>query len=87
MLESKGQAMTDLTNEVRWFRGEHVLRDPAQNKDAAFTLSERAKLDLEGLLPSAVLTIDQQVAMELEHIVSKSDPLEQVYRPHRFAGA
>src|SRR5512146_1830402 len=62
---------------VRWSRGEQVLRDPAKNKDAAFTLSERKALGIEGLLPPAVLTIEQQVAMELEHIFSKSDPLEQ----------
>lgn len=61
----------------RWSRGEQVLRDPAQNKDAAFTQSERHHLGVEGLLPPAVLTIQQQVAMELEHIFSKSDPLER----------
>ena len=61
----------------RWSRGEQVLRDPAQNKDAAFTHAERRKLGIEGLLPPAVLTIEQQVAMELEHIFSKNDPLEQ----------
>ena len=61
----------------RWSRGEQVLRDPAQNKDAAFTRIERRRLGIEGLLPPAVVTIEQQVAMELEHIFSKSDPLEQ----------
>ena len=61
----------------RWSRGEQVLRDPAQNKDAAFTGAERRRLGIEGLLPPAVLTIEQQVAMELEHIFSKNDPLEQ----------
>ncbi len=61
----------------RWSRGEEVLRDPALNKDLAFTAAERKKLGLEGLLPAAVLTIEQQIAMELEHIFSKSDPLEQ----------
>jgi malic enzyme len=48
-----------------------------QNRDAAFTQADRARLGLTGLLPSAVLTIQQQVAMELEHIFSKSEPLEQ----------
>src|SRR5512135_3277319 len=62
---------------VRWSRGEQVLRDPAQNKDLAFTEGERRRLGIEGLLPPAVLTIQQQVAMELEHIFSKRDPLEQ----------
>jgi malate dehydrogenase (oxaloacetate-decarboxylating) len=62
---------------VRWSRGEQILRDPSQNKDAAFTQAERKKLGVEGLLPPAVLTIEQQVAMELEHIFQKRDPLEQ----------
>ncbi len=62
---------------VRWSRGEQILRDPSQNKDAAFTRSERERLGIEGLLPPAVLTIQQQAAMELEHIFQKRDPLEQ----------
>ncbi len=62
---------------LRWSRGEQVLRDPAQNKDLAFTAAERRQLGVEGLLPPAVLTIQQQVAMEMEHITSKKDPLEQ----------
>jgi malic enzyme len=62
---------------VRWSRGERMLRDPSQNKDVAFTGAERRQLGIEGLLPPAVLTIQQQVAMELEHIFQKRDPLEQ----------
>src|SRR5512137_812889 len=62
---------------LRWSRGEQILHDPSQNKDAAFTVAERRRLGVEGLLPPAVLTIQQQVAMELEHIFSKPDPLEQ----------
>ena len=62
---------------LHWSRGEQVLHDPSQNKDVAFTIDERRKLGVEGLLPPAVLTIQQQVAMELEHIFQKRDPLEQ----------
>ena len=61
----------------RWSRGEQLLRDPTQNKDAAFTHTDRRRLGLDGLLPPHVLTIEQQVAMELEHIFSKKEPLEQ----------
>jgi malate dehydrogenase (oxaloacetate-decarboxylating)(NADP+) len=64
-----------------------VLRDPAQNKDAAFTQAERQKLGIEGLLPPAVLSIQQQVAMELEHIFSKNDPLEQYIGLIAFIGS
>ncbi|MCE7875512.1 NAD-dependent malic enzyme [bacterium CPR1] len=62
---------------ARWSDGEQLLRDPARNKDAAFTMEERRQLGLEGLLPASVLSLEQQVAMELEHIFSKSEPLEQ----------
>ncbi|GMU53722.1 MAG: NAD-dependent malic enzyme [Candidatus Xenobia bacterium] len=62
---------------ARWSDGEQLLRDPARNKDAAFTMEERRQLGLEGLLPASVLSLEQQVAMEFEHIFSKSEPLEQ----------
>lgn len=69
--------MINRNHAVRWSRGEQVLRDPLLNKDAAFTAVERSRLDLTGLLPAAVLTIEQQLAIEIEHILSKSEPLEQ----------
>jgi malic enzyme len=58
-------------------RGELALRDPMQNKDAAFTLEERRSLGIDGFLPGAVQTIEQQVALALENIFAKSEPLEQ----------
>lgn len=58
-------------------RGEAILRDPMRNKDAAFTLEERRRLGVDGLLPPAVQTIEQQVATALGHILSKSEPLEK----------
>ena len=65
------------TRATRWSRAEQILRDPSQNKDAAFTRAERRRLGLDGLLPPAVLDISQQVVMELDHIFSKHDALEQ----------
>lgn len=41
-------------------RGYSVLSDPRLNKGTAFTDAERAALGLTGLLPSRVLTLDQQ---------------------------
>jgi len=41
-------------------RGYSVLSDPRLNKGTAFPESERAALGLTGLLPSRVLTLDQQ---------------------------
>jgi malic enzyme len=46
-------------------------------KDLAFPRDERAALDLDGLLPDRVLTIEEQLDLELEHLRRKSDPLEQ----------
>jgi malate dehydrogenase (oxaloacetate-decarboxylating) len=42
--------------------GVRVLEDPLLNKGTAFTEAERSELGLRGLLPSAVETLDQQVA-------------------------
>lgn len=58
-------------------RGEAILRDPINNRDAAFTRAERKSLGIEGLLPPAVLTIEQQVEMEMQKILAKTDPLER----------
>jgi len=65
------------TTTTHALRGEAILRDPTQNKDAAFTHEERRHLGLEGLLPPAVLTMEQQVAMSLGQILAKNEPLEQ----------
>ena len=41
-------------------RGAEVLQTPLLNKGTAFTQDERAALGLDGLLPPAVLSIDEQ---------------------------
>ena len=58
-------------------RGMALLADPVLNKDAAFTESERDALCLRGLLPPRVVDIDDQVALELEHVRHKQDDLER----------
>ncbi|GIK17099.1 MAG: malate dehydrogenase [Planctomycetota bacterium] len=65
------------THPVPRVRGPALLRDPLLNKDSAFTWPERRALGLEGLLPPHVLTIDQQVVLELEHLRAKKDDLEK----------
>src|SRR5512140_2999150 len=47
------------------------------NKDAAFTHEERDWFGLHGLLPSHVLTLEEQLGLELEHVRRKEDALER----------
>ncbi len=58
-------------------RGVSLLEQPLLNKDAAFTEAERDALGLRGLLPSRVMTIEEQVVLELEHVRRKPDDLEK----------
>ena len=47
-------------------RGRALLRDPRLNRGTAFTSEERAVLGLGGLLPSGVLTLEQQAVRSYE---------------------
>ncbi|HVB44983.1 MAG TPA: NAD-dependent malic enzyme [Streptosporangiaceae bacterium] len=57
--------------------GTEILGQPLLNKDAAFTQRERDALGLRGLLPWRVATIDEQMALELEHLRNKTDDMEK----------
>ncbi len=57
--------------------GVPVLHNPAVNKGLAFTQEERELLHLTGVLPPAVMTIEQQVALAQEHLSAKATDLEK----------
>lgn len=68
-----------MSNEVRRVteRCEEILRDPSLNKGSAFTPEERRALGLEGLLPPAVNTLEEQIERVVGNLRAKPDPLEQ----------
>ena len=57
--------------------GPALLGTRLLTKDLAFPTEERDAFALGGLLPARVLSIEEQVELELEHIRVKTDPLEQ----------
>lgn len=59
------------------FRGTRLLRHPMYTKGSAFTQEERMVLGLEGLLPHAVTTMEQQARRVYASIQRKQDPLEK----------
>jgi len=58
-------------------KGKALLLDPFTNKGTAFTAGERAGLDLDGLLPPAVCTIEQQIDRLHENFLAKPSDLEK----------
>ncbi|MFD6509152.1 oxaloacetate-decarboxylating malate dehydrogenase [Bacillus sp. NPDC060175] len=56
-------------------RGAEVLSTPLLNKGVAFTQEEREELGLKGLLPPAVLTLDEQARRAYEQFCSQPDDL------------
>ena len=57
--------------------GVALLEDPISNRGTAFTSEERARLGLDGLLPPAVETLEQQCARAHEAYRRKADDLER----------
>jgi malate dehydrogenase (oxaloacetate-decarboxylating) len=58
-------------------KGRALLLDPVTNKGTAFTERERDELDLHGLVPPAVCTIQQQLERTYESFRAKPSDLER----------
>jgi malic enzyme len=57
--------------------GAHLLGARLLTKDLAFSPDERDAFALRGLLPDRVLSIEEQLLLEVEHIRRKGDDLER----------
>ena len=57
--------------------GTTLLANRLFTKDFAFPIDEREAFGLHGLLPDRVMTIEEQVELELQRMRRKDDPLEQ----------
>ena len=58
-------------------KGSQILHEPLLNKGTGFTAKERKSLDLVGLLPPAILTIEEQKDRIMENFHAKQDELEK----------
>jgi len=76
-MQNNENSKTEKYGKPCWSKGERILRDPSLNRDLAFTYEQRAYLGILGILPPAVLSMEQQVESELEHLEAKSDPVEK----------
>ena len=57
--------------------GPALLGSRLLTKDLAFPDAEREAFQLRGLLPDRVLTIEEQLDLEVEHLRRKDDDLER----------
>ncbi len=58
-------------------KGRALLLNPFTNKGSAFSMRERAELDLHGLVPPAVCTLPQQLVRTYENFQAKTTPIEK----------
>ena len=58
-------------------KGSQILHEPLLNKGTGFTAKERKSLDLMGLLPPTILTIEEQKDRIMENFHTKQDELEK----------
>ncbi|MCZ2339524.1 MAG: hypothetical protein LC127_15305 [Chitinophagales bacterium] len=58
-------------------KGIEVLKDPRQNKSTAFTVEEKERLELRGLLPYFVSSQEIQKQRVIENIRRKESNIEK----------
>ncbi|MCH5586634.1 NAD-dependent malic enzyme [Shimazuella sp. AN120528] len=58
-------------------RGRSILKSSRLNKGVAFSMEERQELGLNGLLPPAVLTLEEQVSRSYEQFKEQPDDLSK----------
>lgn len=59
------------------YKGTEVLNNPLINKGTAFTQKERDELELNGLIPTKISTIEDQIARSYLNFSQKRTPLEK----------
>ncbi|MEU9438643.1 NAD-dependent malic enzyme [Streptomyces sp. NPDC048252] len=64
-------------NDSQGTQGTALLSDPLRNKGTAFSATERAEFGLDGLLPSAVETLDDQADRAYAAFVGYDKPLNR----------
>ncbi|MGW6926958.1 NAD-dependent malic enzyme [Streptomyces sp. NPDC054950] len=64
-------------NNSHGTQGTALLSDPLRNKGTAFSVTERAEFGLDGLLPSAVETLDDQADRAYAAFVGYDKPLNR----------
>src|SRR5512136_597017 len=60
-----------------YLRGQRLIADPLLNKGSYFTIEERTSLELSGLLPPGVSTVEEQLDRALDSYRRKPDDLER----------
>jgi malate dehydrogenase (oxaloacetate-decarboxylating) len=81
MTDNKGKTLASIS--MPWVGT--VLRDPLRNLGTAFTPEQRQALGLTGLLPPAVLSLDEQAKRSYEQYVAQPDDLARKHLPRRSA--
>ncbi|MDX1416932.1 MAG: NAD-dependent malic enzyme [Candidatus Promineifilaceae bacterium] len=72
---SENNNFSDSTNNE--LKGIDLLRNAILNRGTAFTIEERTRLGLSGLLPPRVNTMDEQVLRVLDNFYKKTSDLEK----------